>query len=59
MQIQLIDGHQLTESEVVICTNICWIGCGNIFCFESAERARSELQMCAACDDEPTGWVAR
>lgn len=42
-----------------ICTNIGWIGYGNRFCFESPVRAAIELQKLTACDDEPTGWIAR
>ena len=42
-----------------ICTNIDWCGYGNRFCFESEERALSELQKLAACDDEPEGWIAK
>jgi len=42
-----------------MCTNIGWIGYGNRFCFESTERAYSELQKLAACDEEPSGWIAR
>jgi hypothetical protein len=60
---QLADGtiaalHPLLYT-TAICTNISWSGYSNRFCFKTRERALIELNGLDACDDVPTGWVAR